>query len=416
MFPLKDNIPTDRFPVVTVALIVINVLMYFLFQKGGLTLGDPSSQDVHVQPRRVRARSRTSSPTRAISARRLPLRRRRDGRRRWLTPLTSMFMHGGLLHLGGNMLFLWIFGNNVEDRMGPVKFIAFYLLGGVAALALQAAIDPDSEVPTIGASGAVAAVLGGYLLLFPRARVLTAIFLIFFFTLIEIPAIVMLGLWFVQQVVFGYFDLTSPAGGGRRRGVLRPHRRLRVRAAGDQAVREPRAKGGARMARRVITAACAFLLWAVLSFLTLFVLFTSGPDIARAAVAARARHRSGWGCSGRSARRVAPEETCEASGAVRRRRRAASWSPRSRRTRSSVGSHGPARVASAGAERPGAAPASPLDVGTAPAPLSVRLADPHDAVRLHFKRPPRAGLLFDVDTGRVLWRHRPDARSCRSPR
>jgi len=123
-------------------------------------------------------------------------------------------MHGGLLHLGGNMLFLWIFGNNVEDAMGPVKFVAFYLLGGLAALALQVAIDPGSTVPTIGASGAIAAVLGGYILLYPRARVLTVIFIVFFFTLVEIPALFVLGIWFLQQVVFGYFGLNEPTGSG----------------------------------------------------------------------------------------------------------------------------------------------------------------------------------------------------------
>jgi membrane associated rhomboid family serine protease len=125
-----------------------------------------------------------------------------------------MFMHGGFLHIIGNMLFLWIFGNNVEDAMGPLKFLAFYLLSGVAALALQVAFNPDSTVPTIGASGAIAGVLGGYILLYPRARVLTLIFLIFFVTFIEIPAIVMLGLWFLQQLYFGVADLSDPTGGG----------------------------------------------------------------------------------------------------------------------------------------------------------------------------------------------------------
>jgi membrane associated rhomboid family serine protease len=126
-------------------------------------------------------------------------------------------MHGSILHLGGNMLFLWIFGNNVEDSMGPVKFLLFYLLGGVAATALQVAIDPGSEIPNLGASGAVAGVLGGYLLLFPRARVITVIFIIFFFTIIELPALVILGFWFVQQVLFGYFDVAT--AGNQEGGV-----------------------------------------------------------------------------------------------------------------------------------------------------------------------------------------------------
>jgi membrane associated rhomboid family serine protease len=125
-----------------------------------------------------------------------------------------MFMHGGLLHLGGNLLFLWIFGNNVEDSMGRVKFVAFYLLGGLAATALQVAVGPEVRIPNVGASGAIAGVLGGYLLLFPRARVVTVIFIVFFFTLVELPALLILGFWFVQQLAFGYFDLDSAGAEG----------------------------------------------------------------------------------------------------------------------------------------------------------------------------------------------------------
>jgi membrane associated rhomboid family serine protease len=131
-----------------------------------------------------------------------------------LTLFTAMFTHAGLLHLGGNMLFLWIFGNNVEDSMGRVRFIVFYLLGGVAAIALQVAVGPNSAVPTLGASGAIAGVLGGYIVLYPRARVLTLIFLIIFFTFIELPAYLFLFIWFAQQAVFGAVDLTTPSGGG----------------------------------------------------------------------------------------------------------------------------------------------------------------------------------------------------------
>jgi membrane associated rhomboid family serine protease len=123
-------------------------------------------------------------------------------------------MHGGLLHLGGNMLFLWIFGNNVEDSMGPVKFVAFYLLGGLAATALQVVIDPSATIPTVGASGAIAGVLGGYLILFPRARVVTLIFIVFFVTLVELPAVWILGFWFIQQVLFGWLDLNAAGAEG----------------------------------------------------------------------------------------------------------------------------------------------------------------------------------------------------------
>jgi membrane associated rhomboid family serine protease len=124
-----------------------------------------------------------------------------------------MFSHAGLLHLGGNMLFLWIFGNNVEDSMGPVRFTIFYLLGGIAALALQTLVSPDSTTPTLGASGAIAGVLGGYIVIYPRARVLTLIFLFIFFTFIELPAYFFLFIWFAQQAIFGAIGLTHPTGG-----------------------------------------------------------------------------------------------------------------------------------------------------------------------------------------------------------
>lgn len=128
-----------------------------------------------------------------------------------LTPLTSMFLHGGWMHLIGNGLFLWVFGNNVEDSMGRVRFLAFYVLGGLAAILGQFLVGADEPVPLIGASGAVAGVLGGYLLLYPRARVVTLVFIVLFFTILELPALFFLGFWFLQQVAFGYFDLAGPA-------------------------------------------------------------------------------------------------------------------------------------------------------------------------------------------------------------
>jgi membrane associated rhomboid family serine protease len=133
----------------------------------------------------------------------------------WVTLFSSMFMHGGILHLAGNMLFLWIFGNNIEDSMGRARFLLFYLLAGLVALYAQALVDPASTVPTIGASGAVAGVLGGYALLHPGARVLTLIFLVFFITLIEIPAVILLGIWFLLQFLpaIGQTAVTDLAGG-----------------------------------------------------------------------------------------------------------------------------------------------------------------------------------------------------------
>ena len=210
MFPLRDNIPTDRFQVVTVALIVANVLAYFFWQRGGITLGSPDSTEYlcnlyefGVIPREI------TDPNFDLQARGCGTLEASP----WLTLFTSMFMHGGLLHLGGNMLFLWIFGNNVEDSMGPFKFIVFYVLGGLAADAAQILIDTGSEIPTIGASGAVAGVLGGYLLLFPRARVVTLVFIIFFFTILELPALLFLVIWIGQQFLFAYFDLLGPSSG-----------------------------------------------------------------------------------------------------------------------------------------------------------------------------------------------------------
>jgi membrane associated rhomboid family serine protease len=211
VFPLRDNIPTANFPIVTVALIVANVLFYFFFQHGTISLNGPDTSDYVCNlydygtiPREV-----THWGTQ-VAAQGCPT----PDAPTWLTLFTSMFMHGGLLHLGGNMLFLWIFGNNVEDSMGPVKFIVFYLLGGLSADALQIVFSANSEVPSIGASGAVAGILGGYLVLFPRARVVTLVFIIFFFTILELPAILFLGIWILQQALFAYFDLFQPQGGG----------------------------------------------------------------------------------------------------------------------------------------------------------------------------------------------------------
>jgi membrane associated rhomboid family serine protease len=211
VIPIRDNIPTARTPVITIALIAANVAAYFFWQRGGISFGDPSNQHYvcnladHAaipyeitHPGKQLAQPGCPVPTAAT----------------WTTVFTAMFMHGGLLHLGGNMLFLWIFGNNVEDAMGRIKFLAFYLIGGVAALALQVLISTNSTVPTLGASGAIAAILGAYIILFPRARVVTVVLIVFFFTIIELPALVVLGIWFLEQALVGYFDLAHPTGGG----------------------------------------------------------------------------------------------------------------------------------------------------------------------------------------------------------
>jgi membrane associated rhomboid family serine protease len=222
VFPLKDDIPTRRFPVVTLALIVINVAVYFLFEQGLWDLGETGNERVlefGAIPYEIShpgdecavdaSGSQVVCEGQAGVSGRAP-----EQVPWWATIFTSMFMHGSLLHLGGNMLFLWIFGNNVEDSMSRVGYLAFYLLGGIAALGAQVVIDTGSAVPTVGASGAIAAVLGGYALLYPRARVITLVFIIIIFTVIELPALVVLGLWFLLQLLPAFSEPVVAEGGG----------------------------------------------------------------------------------------------------------------------------------------------------------------------------------------------------------
>jgi membrane associated rhomboid family serine protease len=220
LFPVKDDIPTRRFPVLTVAIIVICCFVYFVVEQGLWELGatgnervveygaipyeitHPGKECAEVSGQLVcegQPGVSGSAPEQAPW---------------WVTLFTAMFMHGSLLHLGGNMLFLWIFGNNIEDSMSEYRFVAFYLLGGLVATAAQVAVDPNAAVPTVGASGAIAAVLGGYAVLYPRARVVTVVFIIIFFTIIELPALLVLGFWILMQLFLGANDLGSQAVGG----------------------------------------------------------------------------------------------------------------------------------------------------------------------------------------------------------
>ncbi|MCW2999132.1 MAG: rhomboid family intrarane serine protease [Solirubrobacterales bacterium] len=220
MFPLKDNLPTRNLPVVTILFIALNVIAYLVLQpKTGIDFsGDSLDQNALFHyaavPYELTHLGEHCAVIRGGGAVRCAEGIGNGGIATVVTLFTAMFTHAGLLHLGGNMLFLWIFGNNIEDSMGRVRFVAFYLLGGLAATGLQVAIAPDEIVPTLGASGAVAGVLGGYILLHPRAKVVTLVFVILFFTILELPAIVFLGIWFAQQALFGALDLTSPAGDG----------------------------------------------------------------------------------------------------------------------------------------------------------------------------------------------------------
>jgi membrane associated rhomboid family serine protease len=222
VIPLKDDIPTRRFPVLTVAIIVACCAVYFLFEQGLWDLGETGNERVveyGAIPYEVSNPGDecgvTVAGTVACEGQAgVPAGAAPDQAPWWVTLFTSMFMHGSLLHLGGNMLFLWIFGNNIEDSMGRFRFVAFYLLGGLAALGLQVLTDPDAAVPTVGASGAIAAVLGGYALLYPRARVITLIFIVIIFTVIELPALLVLGFWFLLQLLPAFSEPVSDSGGG----------------------------------------------------------------------------------------------------------------------------------------------------------------------------------------------------------
>ncbi|HEV2719007.1 MAG TPA: rhomboid family intramembrane serine protease [Thermoanaerobaculia bacterium] len=186
MLPLSDHNPTRTTPFVNILLIVVNVLVFFW----ELSLG-PAIQtelfDVAFIPARFWV-----SPFHPLNV---------------IGIFVSMFLHGGWLHLGGNMLYLWIFGDNIEDRLGHFRYLIFYILCGIIATLAHAFFNPASRVPSIGASGAIAGVLGAYLLLFPRAQVTTLIPIFFFITIREIPAVIVLGLWFVLQLFVGVTSL-----------------------------------------------------------------------------------------------------------------------------------------------------------------------------------------------------------------
>ena len=199
MIPLRDINPTSRTPVVVIALIAVNALAFFselslnerqltrfVYEYGVVPVfyfGDPE---------------RFGLPDKST----------------YLSLLTSMFLHGGFMHLLGNMWFLWIFGDNIEDRLGRVRFLIFYLLSGLGATAVHILFNLDSPVPTIGASGAIAGVLGAYIVTFPRARILTLFPFIFIMTTIEIPAIFVIGEWFVVQLFRGTASIVEPKAMG----------------------------------------------------------------------------------------------------------------------------------------------------------------------------------------------------------
>ena len=235
MIPLKDDVPARTTPFVTVILIVLNVVV-FLYQ-ASLGLNEESrAAEAFVFEFGV-------IPCRLSGACAAPL----DFPSPVATVFTSMFMHGGVLHIGGNMLYLWIFGNNVEDTLGHGRFLLFYLLAGVAAALGQTAVNPDSAIPMVGASGAVSGVLGAYLLLFPYASILTLFMFGFFIRFIRVPAVIVLGFWIVLQLISGYITYSATVMGRPEAGgvawfahiggflaglvllfLLRPRRRARL--------------------------------------------------------------------------------------------------------------------------------------------------------------------------------------------
>jgi membrane associated rhomboid family serine protease len=192
MIPLRDQIPTQRVPVVNYVLIAVNILVYIVQWLAG-----PYQESLVYQFALIPAQF-TAGPNLGDIA----------------DVFTSMFMHAGLAHLGGNMLYLWIFGDNVEDSMGAGKYLVFYLVGGVVASLAHILTNPGSQIPTVGASGAIAAVLGAYLVLYPQSRVATLIPLGIFMRVTLLPAVIVLGLWFVLQLFSGLLSLGGPDVGG----------------------------------------------------------------------------------------------------------------------------------------------------------------------------------------------------------
>lgn len=197
MIPLRDENPTRITPYVTYALIAVNALL-FLYN-GPVTQHGNRLDAFMLIPRYVTmgARSGIESPIPA-----------------WVTLLTHAYLHASWLHLAGNMLFLWIFGNNIEDVLGHLKYVAFYTLCGLGAAFAQILVAPDSQYPMLGASGAIAGILGAYLLLFPRARIVTLVFLFIFIQVTVLPAYVFLGIWFALQVVYSLVSMASGTSGG----------------------------------------------------------------------------------------------------------------------------------------------------------------------------------------------------------
>ncbi len=203
MFPIRDENPSQTTPIATIALIALNILAWAFLQG----LGSEQTLSQSICTFGFIPADLGSAPVDFTSERFCPP----ESGSGWLNVLTSMFMHGGWMHIIGNMWFLWVFGDNVEDAMGSVRFVIFYLLSGLGAALAQMWSDPTSAIPMVGASGAIGGVMGAYALLYPRANVHILIFLGFYITTIAVPAVFMLGYWFLMQLFGGF---ASSAGGG----------------------------------------------------------------------------------------------------------------------------------------------------------------------------------------------------------
>ena len=211
MFPYRDENPTEHPAVITVAIIVVNVLVFVLVQGAGAQ--GPLARsvcDLGLIPGEILRTAKPGSGVELAPGMYCLV----DAAPKYWTVITSMFTHGGWFHLLGNMLFLWVFGNNIEDAMGHGRFLIFYLLCGTAAAATQVLISPHSVVPMVGASGAISGVLGAYLLLYPRVRVHTLIILPIYITTVALPAWVMLGYWAALQLIGGIGSLAQVESGG----------------------------------------------------------------------------------------------------------------------------------------------------------------------------------------------------------
>ena len=209
MIPLRDDVPSSHFPFVTALLIAANAVA-FLYQLS-LAAGVGGNEQ---------AASAFVMEFGAVPCRLTGLCATDDFPAPIVTVFTSMFLHGGLFHIGGNMLYLWIFGDNVEDTLGHLRFLVFYLLAGVGAAVAQVVMSPASAVPMVGASGAISGVLGAYLFLFPHASVLTLVTFGFFIRLVHIPALIVLGFWIVVQLLNGVLTHSAAArGAGEGGGV-----------------------------------------------------------------------------------------------------------------------------------------------------------------------------------------------------